>query len=862
MRVRLDLAYGLAISLGAVAGTASAQARRDAQHVPVILTLSGGVSLGSYEAGVNWGLVEVFKQTRRDSLRGAWNLPRYHLSAATGASAGNINAFLAAIEWCRTTKPTPPDSSLFWKIWVRTGFDQLFPLARYNQNDTTRALFSRRYFHKVLFDTIAAAMRDLPPTSGSGSHLVPPLPKGEGVRGVRTNDSGEAEGVREVRTNDGGEAVGVREVRTNDRGDGEGVTGTDLAACSIPIGVTITRVAPDTIPISSGIHALTQRYAATVTLARHGDSLLFQAPDVALRDNGKLGALVLLPDCQDVVANHHVFPLVEASSAFPGAFAPVQLEIQERAHADCAGEHHDSALFSDGGLFDNNPIDLAAGLYNEAVWKRPDRADSSAIMIFIDPDALRGRLAQVARARADSNPPPATGGIAALLDLFAGAVPAARQYEAQSFARLLARAPNVFERSNIKITDRRFALVGEQLGNFAAFLGKPFREYDFYVGVYDALEFFATEGCPASQPVDSTCVARRLKTLVETRDLDFGPDSLPRTMLRVFYATEYPGTDHRTAPDRPIALRGTMLLALLGANLPVSDSIFDNASCHRGDLIVITLCHNGMRKMLDRFATGSVLAALDSLADPRALCFPDDWLDSPVLCEGDQNFIAFVRRPDRFLADKIGLLLHQLWRVERARQQAGEKDWTGLATLSEVVFQSGTAYRYRRGFEPNTSSVPQGSGLSGFVSFVPNYVSLNVNAQGLEFGYRPTWHLSNTLAFTVNYVPLHLIQDTPSYRDRYYWAAGPVLHWKEGTPTFSGFETGIEVLARWKKPPFGTDAGRVFAFPVTFYMLADKLRINVRLMPGNKTAVNDHGEVAVSVGLADINGLVYWLFRK
>ncbi|HET9707577.1 MAG TPA: hypothetical protein VFP39_04680 [Gemmatimonadales bacterium] len=214
------------------------------------------------------------------------------------------------------------------------------------------------------------------------------------------------------------------------------------------------------------------------------------------------------------------------------------------------------------------------------------------------------------------------------------------------------------------------------------------------------------------------------------------------------------------------------------------------------------------------------------------------------------------------LADKVGLLLHQLWHVERARKTAGEKDWTGLATLSEVVFQSGTAYRYRRGFEPNTSSVPHGSGISGFASFVPNYVSTNINAQGLEFGYRPTWHLSNTLAFTLNYVPLHLIQNTPSYRDRYYWAAGPVLHWKESSPAFSGFETGVEVLARWKRPPFGTDAGRVFAFPVTFYLLADKLRINVRLMPGNKTAVNDGGEVAVSVGLADLNGLIYWMFRK
>ena len=54
---------GLVLLLALLARATAAQSlRRDAQHVPVILTLSGGVSLGSYEAGVNWGLVEVFKQ--------------------------------------------------------------------------------------------------------------------------------------------------------------------------------------------------------------------------------------------------------------------------------------------------------------------------------------------------------------------------------------------------------------------------------------------------------------------------------------------------------------------------------------------------------------------------------------------------------------------------------------------------------------------------------------------------------------------------------------------------------------------------------------------------------------------------------
>ena len=64
--------------------------QRDTQHVSALLTISGGISLGSYEAGVNWGLLELFKLTARDSLRRAWNLPHYELKAMAGASAGNI----------------------------------------------------------------------------------------------------------------------------------------------------------------------------------------------------------------------------------------------------------------------------------------------------------------------------------------------------------------------------------------------------------------------------------------------------------------------------------------------------------------------------------------------------------------------------------------------------------------------------------------------------------------------------------------------------------------------------------------------------------------------------------------------------
>jgi predicted acylesterase/phospholipase RssA len=773
-------------------------ARRDTQPVSALLTISGGISLGSYEAGVNWGLLELFKLTARDSLRRAWNLPRYELKAMAGASAGNINGFLAAIDWCRTRDPVPPEQSLFWKIWVRTGFDQLFPLDRYNQRDSTQAVFSRRYFQRVLFDTLRAAMRDLPPSAG-------------------------------------------------------------LDGCSIPVGVTITKLTPGEISISRGITAATQRYATVVLVRRQGNTLTFRAPPEELLGDGRLGAMLLLPDCEGVIDPDDVFSLVEASSAFPGAFSPVSLRHQPGPGQGCGPGPREVSLFSDGGVFDNNPIDLVAGIYADAIWKHPDRPDPDAMLAFIDPEALRGRLADVAKQR--EREPPATGGISALMDLFAGAVPAARQYELQAFGRLLARAPQVFRRDNIQVTNRRFVVVGQQLGAFAAFLGQPFREYDFYVGVYDALAFMAGEACRAAQGVDSVCVAHRLRTLVETPQLDLGTSDLPRDMLRALYRREY--ADSTTSASlHAQSPRAVLLRALLQAHLALeAEPPFDNKSC-RGDAVARVLCLDGFREMLRRVAGDSGFRAVRDSAQPRPECAPENWLESPVQCDVTESFLTFVEHPERFMAGKIGLILHQMWRVETVRKQAGKPAWTGVAALSEAVYQSGVGYRYRRGFEVNTSSVPRGSGRWWFGSLVPNYATVSLLNSAFEIGYRPTWHFGGSLAVGLTAAPFHVTGNPARQIDRLHFVIGPTLHWKRSSPIWSGLETGVEFFGNWQNRPPGNQEKQVWAVPVTAYLLGDKLRVGFRLLPGNTSAVHGGKKIALTFGLADLNGLAYWMLRR
>jgi predicted acylesterase/phospholipase RssA len=792
-----------------VARDASAQSTippRDTQHISALLTISGGISLGSYEAGVNWTLLEMFKLTAHESLRQAWNLPRYELKAMAGASAGNINGFLAAIDWCRTTAPTPPEQSLFWKIWVRVGFDQLFPLTRYNQKDSTQAVFSRRYFQRVLFDTVRAMMRDLPPSDA-------------------------------------------------------------LDRCAIPVGVTITKLTPGEIAVSPGIDARTQRYAATVLVQRRGSTLEFRAPPPELLDDSGLGALWLLPDCENLIDPNDVFSLIEASSAFPGAFSPISLRGQASPGQGCGPKTPQRVLFSDGGLFDNNPIDLLAGIYSDAIWKHPDRPDPNALLVFIDPDALRGRLATEAKQVEPEGP--ATGGISALVDLFKGAWPAARQYELQAFARLLARAPQVFQRENINVTNRRFAVVGERLGAFAGFLGQPFREYDFYVGVYDALAFMAGQGCQAGQSVDSTCLAARLRALVAAPELDLGASPMPRAMLRALYDREYSDSSSQAAilsdsPSQNAPLRAALLRAVLKAHLAQdAEAPFDNASC-QGDMVTWLLCRDGFREMLGRVAADSIVQATIASArrTPRPECAPERWITSPVRCDASDSFLGVVENPERFMAGKFGLLLHQMWRVERNRHRADEPEYTDFTALSEALYQSGIGYRYRRGLDVNTSSVPRGSGVGWIATLVPNYETVSLLNPAFELGYRPTVHIDRSLAVGLTVAPFHVTGHPATSIDRLHWVIGPTLHWKRKSAVLSGLETGVEFFGNWRRRPPGNPEALVWAVPVTAYLLTDKVRVGFRLLPGNTSAVHGGRKIALMFGLADLNGLLYWMLRR
>jgi predicted acylesterase/phospholipase RssA len=124
--------------------------------IPIASSFSGGISLGSYQSGVNWGLTQFLKYARANQqYRSQKHLPDLFFVALTGASAGNINAILSAVEYC-DTRLNPPDSSLFWKAWISTGWPQLF--ARDRRGDLEKGLLDRRHFRDYIEQEVIVAM--------------------------------------------------------------------------------------------------------------------------------------------------------------------------------------------------------------------------------------------------------------------------------------------------------------------------------------------------------------------------------------------------------------------------------------------------------------------------------------------------------------------------------------------------------------------------------------------------------------------------------------------------------------------------------------------------------------------------------
>ncbi|HET8540333.1 MAG TPA: patatin-like phospholipase family protein [Anaeromyxobacter sp.] len=162
----------ISLKNAAVAAALLAAGVARAAQPPASITISGGVSLGAYEAGLVYYTVEAMR------LNPAAATPRI----VTGASAGSVNGFMTILQSCGAAV-ADPTASLLWTAWIPLGLETLHVKG---QAQKTSA-FSRAAFDAPLDAIVRAWNAGLPESCDavfglSVTRLVPRVVTTEGEK--------------------------------------------------------------------------------------------------------------------------------------------------------------------------------------------------------------------------------------------------------------------------------------------------------------------------------------------------------------------------------------------------------------------------------------------------------------------------------------------------------------------------------------------------------------------------------------------------------------------------------------------------------------------------------------------------------
>ncbi len=301
----LAVALALALAPAAARSEGSSTGLSERPDDAVTLTVRGGVSLGAYEAGLTWGIVRFLKTARAAGRHEMLLRPR--LAAVSGASAGAVNAFLAAAVWCERLD-RGIDDNLLLGAWRDLDLDGFLPHAVGGYADG---------------DGLLAAA----PLDRTGRWLV--------------------------------EAI-----------FGASASGRFVPGCRLPVGITVTPFEPIQRGVG-GLTATTQRLVVPWLLLVGADGAVKvrrrPLPKGELAESVLDLAGIPLQGEATPFRPEVVMEALLASSAVPVAFAARRLcAVAPPGEAQRTGSPESCADYVDGGVFDNAPLGLAVDLVEGA----------------------------------------------------------------------------------------------------------------------------------------------------------------------------------------------------------------------------------------------------------------------------------------------------------------------------------------------------------------------------------------------------------------------------------------------------------------------------------------------------------------
>ena len=898
------------------------------------LAISGGASMGAYEAGLNWGILHFLRRYgQADPVLGGENRP-LTLTSMAGASAGGINSILSGLVWC--TRETAEgglinrlDDNLFRDVWLSIDINDLLP----PRPDSPRYLPGDGLLSRSSIVNAASHLKQ----AWNRPHFRP--------------------------------------------------------GCRLPLGVTVTRVKPARIEIDH-VTVQNQRFTIPFELEVGADGTIAYGFDPKAFGAERDLSMLLMPhragDARRRIPDRTIEELVLASAAYPIAFGRLRLQTcqlaleSSRTTADAEtpatqtpttglqcpeGYELTEAEFADGGLFDNIPLGLARKLaergpvnatnplpvsyiyldpdpvrYRSAVERKPspcDRPDLPAAcreMAFglIEQGGLLGeaygsarkyelfreitsdhwrlnlgligrdliqalelghprfrcerelpwfdqplscrealdwslRLLETAylhrrvplgsplsaerlrqRRLASRCRPAGTFGAGVAIDTC--------RFDVLRYRRLLGRAiADIARRSGLEIPDlerrlttslqslahdreinvtrRGSPITGSLLGGFGAFLEYKFREYDYLVGIYDAVILAAKHRCDRLFPLNrqpaayGRCFTAEAERGYRLLDIDRNPRA--RYLFALLAQAEF-GKDNqlppsgKVEPDRDMRIIHDALQKSAEYRNPELATKLGIFAVEKG--FFLHLREQGFRPTRE---PGHKRPLLSEFMDD-----PEQWLHE------------FVRRA----TNRLVYLEQQAERIHAQRdpESEGHPAMTRLVAASAYLLQTST-YKYPT-FDFAPSTAPRNW---PWRYVIPYELGFDLGDGDLLFTWQPTWALSNRHALALR-ASLGLRDGllNRSKEDRNnYLALGLQYDYLSGFLGLSGWGITPTVYHSFKEPAVGerTTVGG----DIHVGVLKNRLRVGL--------GVRDFDDAGNSwflqIGIADLPGLVYWMTR-
>jgi len=879
----LTLRHALA-ALALAASVSAAAQDKPKDFTPVEFTISGGISLGNYEAGLNWAVVRLIKLHEHDAnlLKG---LPPPKMVAVTGASAGNINALIAAIEWCRADGGgATPLGNDFYQSWIPVGWDGLFA------GDRTCV----QYCHDLHLESTWAARVG---GGGADSCLVACQKDCKAVGGTDCEDGGPA-----YRIDD---AVFTRRaflgVEESFRHAIEQVKYDP--ACKLAVGITTTKFHPTLLDVTGPPPVDTERRAepphyAPEPYAVSQDGLTIESQrfvtslraetregrfgyyEHSFQDDHTLGSYLHLPKVQGTdnrVSVDDILSLTEASSAFPLAFGPRKLRfcrVTEKpapAGPECVeNELQTHDWFIDGGAFDNVPLGLGYSLTEAMVDRIGGVTTKDRHFFYIDPARRRyisdnGDPAGIET----TTPTPVYPSLTEVANLAGNFYAVAGKYELQTVARYVWRENPTQQPPKLLIAGRLTPIIGEYLYAFGAFLARPFRTFDYEVGVYDGAydyarwvcdqEAYASQGKAArSKP---RCMFDQLKSTYAELGMPGPGADEPRYVFHSLLSREFKTWSRVSTGAEQQELAGL-------ANEAAEWSRSQGYDVAKPPNVAVGALVRAVGALHDE-EVDAVSGGPD--AEAKAERVKEHRTDFAYFLEllGKDAFEGYSEEERELLADPAAFsnraLLSILSRGRQIEHQQKNVNTTRALIAAQVAVLTQQSNK-TLGLELDPSSIPDdnvltpGKVLARIIPYRFNYrrpayappVGFNLFTSRwdrLELGYEPTLGLTPDFA---------LILPVGGYWQLNPASIGlfttPGVLYRHHDPWFSGADLGVKL----SKGFFG-----VPDYDAVFHVGAE---LGVRVLGGKvrlSLAMDDfrNGVVTFGFGLIDLNGMLYWGVR-